>query len=613
MSKKLLTFALSIMMVFTMTPMIAFANPEEEVNEPETIEEPAAEETPEIDGQQTEDTIDVDAAKTGNNVSIQAENPKENAIYEEDFFKYGTARQENVGQYANSMRIYCLYLHRDGGSNSSDRYGDAVLIESNGRYLLMDMGANAPVKNKDDVYASNIVSALNQIGVKELDIYISHMHKDHVGGRMIWDSDAGEYKLSEFGRICSNFKVNKVYMPDIETCQLYESPEGRSIYTIYNEKMHELYGYYYRFYRDSQNRKIKKVFSPQNPDAEIVFLSPSFRSHAKTAFNYFNVGAARFDVIGPVGTYRPSDFDDYVKELNGYCGTAEGHCLNNCSLCTIVSCGSFRYISTGDIEKHEEANLVNTYGYGLNCDVMKVPHHSLRTSGTDYFTSRVSPMWSFEENHGYTDSRQDAINVAKKYGYNYGVASNKHSLIFDINNSAVRVFRDYNNNNYPDDGLITGWVSCGGGTQYYDGAGYIHTGWNWLSGYLYYMSGTSGFRYTGSHKINGVKVKFNSSGKLTSHSKPAKVKARSAKGKKGGKIKVSWKKASRASSYQVYRATSKKGTYVYLGTYGKGKRSLTNGGLIKGKRYYYKVRALRNVAGGTMYGAFSNVKSAKAK
>ncbi|MCQ2545661.1 MAG: MBL fold metallo-hydrolase [Clostridia bacterium] len=568
MSKKIAAFALSIMMVFTMTPMIAFANPEDEVTEPETIEEvviPEEEDVTETPKLQEEPELEIQ--EEAEELKAEAEADADSLLTGGKFYDDGAEYvMEDISGYSKSMNIYSFYL-------GTGEYGDAVLIESNGKYLLMDVGHKGA--------AGRLVSCLNQIGVKELDIYISHVHGDHTGG---------------LEAVCTNFKVNRIFAPDIELCENYVTPNvHKSVDKIYAEHIN-----------------VAKLAG-----IDVVYLRPSARTsapRAKNTYSQFNVGGVSCSVVGPLGTYKPSDFTGYVKELNGHCGTEEGHCLNNSSLCTIMTCGSTKYLATGDIEKHEEAKLVSKYRSGLDASIMKMPHHGLRTSCTSGFASKVTPMWSFAQNHGFTGNiNKSAINVAKGYGYLDLVASNRRSLIFTVNNNRVRVYRDYNNNSRPDDGLITGWVSCGGGTQYYDGAGYIHTGWNWLSGYLYYMSGSSGFRYTGSHTINGVKVKFNSYGKLTSHSKPAKVKARSAKGKKGGKIMVSWRKASRASSYQVYRATSKNGTYVYLGTYGKGKRSITNGGLVKGKRYYYKVRALRNVAGGTMYGSFSNVKSAKAK
>ena len=55
-------------------------------------------------------------------------------------------------------------------------------------------------------------------------------------------------------------------------------------------------------------------------------------------------------------------------------------------------------------------------------------------------------------------------------------------------------------------------------------------------------------------------------------------------------VTLSWKKASKAKKYQVYRATSKNGKYKRIKTT-KG-LSFKNTGLATGKMYFYKVRSI---------------------
>ena len=80
-------------------------------------------------------------------------------------------------------------------------------------------------------------------------------------------------------------------------------------------------------------------------------------------------------------------------------------------------------------------------------------------------------------------------------------------------------------------------------------------------------------------------------------------------------VKVKWKGISGESGYQVYRATSKTGKYTkvasvkmtgYSYPYAKIKAT-------KGKTYYYKVRAYKNVGSKPVYSSFSNQKAYKLK
>ena len=89
---------------------------------------------------------------------------------------------------------------------------------------------------------------------------------------------------------------------------------------------------------------------------------------------------------------------------------------------------------------------------------------------------------------------------------------------------------------------------------------------------------------------------------------PASVTSVVAKSARYDRVKVTWAAVTGASGYQVYRATSKTGTYKRVTT--TTSRSFTNTSLTTGKRYYYKVRAYRVVAGKNVYGPWSAIKSA---
>lgn len=91
--------------------------------------------------------------------------------------------------------------------------------------------------------------------------------------------------------------------------------------------------------------------------------------------------------------------------------------------------------------------------------------------------------------------------------------------------------------------------------------------------------------------------------------KPTSVKA-----KKSGKkaIKITWKKVSKATRYEIYRATKKKGKYKKIKTIKKGSTvSYKDTKVKKGKTYYYKVRAVRISNKVTIKSTFSKVVKCK--
>lgn len=100
------------------------------------------------------------------------------------------------------------------------------------------------------------------------------------------------------------------------------------------------------------------------------------------------------------------------------------------------------------------------------------------------------------------------------------------------------------------------------------------------------------------------------------NAKPALAKAKKVKAKRAGKqkIRVSWKRVTGATGYKVYRSTKKNKGFKAVKTIKKAKTvKYTTKKMKKGKRYYFKVRAYRNVGGKKVYSAYSSRVSCKAR
>ncbi len=78
---------------------------------------------------------------------------------------------------------------------------------------------------------------------------------------------------------------------------------------------------------------------------------------------------------------------------------------------------------------------------------------------------------------------------------------------------------------------------------------------------------------------------------------------------KGGSPKLTWDKVDGAEKYQIYRATSKNGTYKLMKT--TTSTSYTNTSAKEGTTYYYKVKAIHSKSAANS--AYSTVRSIKAK
>ncbi|MDO5291709.1 MAG: GH25 family lysozyme [bacterium] len=75
------------------------------------------------------------------------------------------------------------------------------------------------------------------------------------------------------------------------------------------------------------------------------------------------------------------------------------------------------------------------------------------------------------------------------------------------------------------------------------------------------------------------------------------------------RVTMTWSTEKNVTGYEVYRSTSKNGTYKRVTS--KTGTSVNNTGLEKAKTYYYKVRSYRTVNGKTTYSSYSAISSVK--
>lgn len=86
-------------------------------------------------------------------------------------------------------------------------------------------------------------------------------------------------------------------------------------------------------------------------------------------------------------------------------------------------------------------------------------------------------------------------------------------------------------------------------------------------------------------------------------------------GKAGSKATtLSWKTVAGASGYEISMSSQKAGSFTVVKTVTSGKTiKYTKTKLVKGKTYYFKIRAYKKVDGQKVYGGYSNVSSVKVK
>jgi len=267
-------------------------------------------------------------------------------------FLYGAAALAFAAlPYINSVDSYAASTDLKITAIETDVQGDATLLESKGKYLLMDTG----VKNADN----QLYNYLDEHNITTFDIYLSHYHGDHYGN--ITD-------------IINNpkYTVKTVYVPALP--DIFDE-EGANKY-ITDETLRETY-------KNTFANLKALVARYEAAGIKIVKLQNGSK---------FNFGDAKIEIIGPnkscfftVDQFAPTD---------GQGGSAMGHFLNNSSLAARITTGETIFLTLGDTELEEEVCLMRS-GQNLHADIMKLSHHGGWTSNGSQFMQAVNPTYTY--------------------------------------------------------------------------------------------------------------------------------------------------------------------------------------------------------------------------
>jgi len=119
------------------------------------------------------------------------------------------------------------------------------------------------------------------------------------------------------------------------------------------------------------------------------------------------------------------------------------------------------------------------------------------------------------------------------------------------------------------------------------------------------------FKIKAYKKVNGT-IWGSNSATFETATKPATPKITKLTATKG-KVTFTWSNVAGETGYQVYYSTKKDSGYKKVASYKTNVVKGSKSKLTSGKKYYFKVRAYKKTASGTVYSAWSAVKSVKVK
>ena len=125
-----------------------------------------------------------------------------------------------------------------------------------------------------------------------------------------------------------------------------------------------------------------------NSDAKLIY--------SKVGSTY-ELGSGRFEILGPI--------------------TNDAESINNMTVVIRFDYGKNSFLFTGDAEKEEELEILETDA-DLNCDVLKVGHHGSETSSGERFLDAVTPeicVISCGEDNSYGHPHREVVERLKDY------------------------------------------------------------------------------------------------------------------------------------------------------------------------------------------------------
>ena len=386
-----------------------------------------------------------------------------------------------VGSTSNNQEMNIYSINVGQGIN-----GESTLVESNGEYLLMDIGDRASYEN--------INSFLQEKNITHFSLYLSHFHGDHTGG---FTND--ENNLAPMYKLMRDYDIDCIYLPDI------------SLLKYKGEKVAEYQDVYYRKVKEFYENSIQTKEHPEEYktyDEILVTLKKG---------DTFSFGSVNANVIGPVG------IDDYTSPLKEgesvICPENTDEDLledyqNNCSLVTKMVCGNISFLTAGDLKTDGENALINEYAGTdvLKSTIYKASHHGSFPANGENFLACIQPNFSFVSNYagtGLGEGKFWKIHTTQvncnKYGFFYMGGNENKTLEIDVENNNISLYRygDSKKMNAP------GWCTVVGGDGtdrtneyfYFGDNGYTLNGVQCIDGKYYYL-GTGGYRHYGTGSGN---------------------------------------------------------------------------------------------------------------
>jgi len=505
--------AILLIMTLTLMPINVFATPEQSEEEglllPEVMETTATE--PELIVEDEEDLVIVDETE-GQDLSESAESIEvtvESMALIEDSSEEDTEEEELTGDEELLVETGVARIHYIGLRGSTD----AILLESNGRFGMIDSGEDWDYPDGSDGryplrqgitvnqgFDMQVINYLVSLGVNSsnFDFYIgSHAHSDHIG-------------LAD--DIIAIFGPSRIYLKRYDDSRMV-SPGGVDLYD--NQYVYDGLVAAVRKYGGTLIQDVEEGSTITLGDMTLQFFNTAVRSGISNenencfvikAFVNNTVTLLTADITEDIlwelfEAGHLEDIDILKIPHHGYANENPGDIISEISPKEVIVTGSSIYLND---KTRMILSSINARIFSTNNNVAAIVTDY---SGSGYLTSELRAQegwWNYEgELYYITSTGELAIGWRAVGGswYYFERGTGKGRMLTGLHKIGTEWYYFAEGGNYRGE-MMTGRQEVDGQSYYFMSDGRRQGGWQYIAGYWYYFDEESGKLTTGWQEID---------------------------------------------------------------------------------------------------------------
>ena len=461
------------------------------------------------------------------------------------FFLFGTGNK--VEAYEETTKIHFISLY---GST------DAILLESDGHYGMVDSGEDWDYPNGEDTkyplrdgisknvgYEQQVIHYLEKMGVQKLDFYMgTHAHSDHIGSgdeildhfptdRLYISEYDDSYQLDAHGKD----PTDPYYYPEAKEYRLWDNQyvydkliasAKKNGVEIISDLDLDKNAQYRNFTMGKMQISIMNYERKRDSEGKLVPVIMENANSLVVKVCAYGKNALLTSDIDPTEGATGKLADELIEQLwdtEGIQGDAAEEIEN---IDYQIPYTLNEEDANAELPDEKEANRNESEpnsGKKIRIDLMKMAHHSLDYNNTTYFLTSLNPKTAIVT--GYMSWFNERMKECLPNTEVFGTTTDSAAVIseFSAENGLTTRYikiepewREIDGEWYyfnEDGRTVSGWNNIDEKWYYFDMKGIVQTGWKQIENKWYYMDGL-GEMQTGWQYIGGKWYYMDDSGQM---------------------------------------------------------------------------------------------------